>query len=129
MIRAPPIRPVSLSKPNKPSCITAVCPDKRCGICMVIMNRNNKPASEKQTVLINLFRMMNIEAAIKNTPVNNIVYPPPGKKDDIIPRKVSVIKKWFRPIIPKGSANRILPIVAMFFMNSVFNGLWFYLTV
>ena len=96
---------------------------------MVIMNRNNNPASEKQTTLMNLFRMINIEAAIKKAPVNNIVYPPPGKNDDIIPRNVSVIKKWFSPIIPKGSAKRILPIVAMFFMNSDFNYLNFCLTV
>ena len=60
---------------------------------MVTIKRNNNPATEKQTILMNLFRMINIEAAIKNTPVNIMVYPPPGKKDDIIPRNVSVIKK------------------------------------
>ena len=60
---------------------------------MVTIKRNNKPASEKQTTLMNLFRMIHIEAAIKKAPVNKIVNPPPGKNEDIIPRKVSVIKK------------------------------------
>ena len=84
------------------------------------MKINNKAAKPKQAILMNLLSIMLILKVISKAPVSKMVYAPPGIKVDIIPRKTSVIKKWFRPIIPKGSAKSIRPRIARFFMISTF---------
>ena len=69
---------------------------------------------------VNFLRMMLKLAAIKRIPVSSTVKPVPGMKDVNMPVKKSTMKKWFKPKMPKGRANKTLPRIDRFFISNDF---------